>query len=476
MRWTLVLPEGLHAELLGHLFPGDGDEHGAVIAAGVAQGEDNRLLARNLFVARDGIDYVPGQRGYRMLTAAFIREQIVFCRDEHLAYLAVHCHGGTTRVGFSEDDMASHERGYPALGQISRGQIVGGLVFARAAVAGDLWLPDGSRVELGRAVVVGNRRLVFYPEPPPAAARRDAAYDRQARLFGDRGQAVMRELKVGVIGAGGGGSLVNQSLAHLGVGRTVVVDPERFDLTNHPRVAGSRRSDAGGRWPWQRRATLKVTIAERVAREANPGGTFVGLAANVADAAAAAALTDCDYLFLAADSAQARLVFNALVHQYLIPGVQVGAKVPVDPDTGAVGDVFTAVRFVEPGVGCLYCNGLISARALQEEAMTADERRAQRYVDEPEVPAPSVISLNAIPAAHAVNDFLFNVLDLKTAPSSWLRFSPRRNDVRFDEPRKDMECPECSNGRGRLGRGDNVPLPVRLARPAKSGRGQGSAK
>lgn len=35
----------------------------------------------------------------------------------------------------------------------------------------------------------------------------------------------------------------------------------------------------------------------------------------------------CDYLFLAADSMRARLVFNALVHQYLIPGVQLGSKI-----------------------------------------------------------------------------------------------------------------------------------------------------
>ena len=39
---------------------------------------------------------------------------------------------------------------------------------------------------------------------------------------------------------------------------------------------------------------------------------------------------DCDYLFLAADTMRARLLFNAIVHQYLVPGVQVGAKVHED--------------------------------------------------------------------------------------------------------------------------------------------------
>lgn len=467
MSWALVLPEELYARLHAHLFPGDHDEHGAVIVAGVARGSPNRLLARDVFLARDGIDYVPGQRGYRMLTSAFIRERILYCRDQQLAYLAVHCHGGTTRVDFSPDDMASHERGYPALTDISHGQIVGGLVFAHEAVAGDLWMPDGSREVLAKAVIVGMRRAELYPAPLPRPRRLDAAYDRQARLFGDRGQELLRHLTVGVIGVGGAGSVINEQLARLGVGRTIAVDPDRFDITNHPRIVGSHRSDAARAFP-PRRARTKVAIAERVAHEANPDGEFIEIAKNVVDSGVAQQLAMCDYLFLAADSAQARLVFNALVHQYLIPGVQVGVKIPIDPETGAVGEVFCVVRPVQPGWGCLMCNGLISGAKLQEEALTATERCAQRYVDEPDVPVPSVITLNSVVASHAVDDFLFNVLGLRTGGErAWRRLLPRMGDVRFDEPRADLECTECSTS-GRFGRGDAAPLPVKLSRRGTS--------
>ena len=171
VSWTLVLPERLYQRLWAQLFPGDDDEHGAVLAAGLARGADNRLLVRHVIPARDGIDYVPGQHGYRMLTAAFVREQIRFCRSQGLAYLAVHCHDGATSVEFSPDDMASHERGYPALGQINGGQVVGGVVVAPEAVTGDLWLPDGTRAELTRTVVVGSRRLELRPRQHGVRAR-----------------------------------------------------------------------------------------------------------------------------------------------------------------------------------------------------------------------------------------------------------------------------------------------------------------
>jgi len=118
--WSLILPERLWAPLERHLFPGDGDEHGAVIGATIFEtSRGTRLLARQLFIARDGVDYVPGERGYRMLTASFVGDRILDCRDHELSYLAVHCHGGQDSVEFSSDDLASHERGYRALLDIS---------------------------------------------------------------------------------------------------------------------------------------------------------------------------------------------------------------------------------------------------------------------------------------------------------------------------------------------------------------------
>src|SRR4051794_33546822 len=126
--WSLTLPPRLWADLSRHLFSEDGGEHGAVILAGHATGPRGpRLLGRELIIAADGSGYVPGQAGYRALAPDFVRDAAVRARDEKLAYLAVHNHSGTSTVAFSSIDLASHERGYPALRQITS-QIVGGLV------------------------------------------------------------------------------------------------------------------------------------------------------------------------------------------------------------------------------------------------------------------------------------------------------------------------------------------------------------
>lgn len=476
--WSLVMPAPLAAALFAHLFPGDGDEHGAVITAGVARSpRGNRLLTRELFLAKDGVDYVPGERGYRMLRAEFVSRHVLHCRDEGLAYLAIHNHAGSDRVDFSPDDLASHERGYPALLDIVGGQPVGALVFARQAVAGDIWFPDNTRALLKEARIIGPSIQWLFPSRPARPKGRDHTYDRQARLFGDAGQDLLRGAKVGVIGVGGVGSLLVEYLSRLGVGWIVVVDPERLDITNLPRVAGSRRRDARTwftvetRPAWLRQlgariAAKKVKIARRLIREANPRGRCEVIFGDITIDAVARRFADCDHLFLAADTNQGRLVWNALVHQYLIPGHQVGVKVPVDPETGEVGEVFAVARRVTPTTGCLWCNGLISSEGLQREAATTAERRAQRYVDEPDVVAPSLITLNATVASQAANDFLFALTGLISpdASADYMRFLPREREVRFDEPRKDPACTECSTAsESRLARGDAAQLPTRAS-------------
>jgi hypothetical protein len=179
---------------------------------------------------------------------------------------------------------------------------------------------------------------------------------------------------------------------------------------------------------------------------------------DVAKVSVAAMLTQCDYLFIAADSMRARLVCNAIVHQYLIPGVQLGSKIRTTA-TGRLEEVMSVKRPLRPGSGCLWCNGFIDPNQLAKEAKTDEERKAQAYgVEEAN---PSVISLNAVAAAHAVNDFLLDYLNLRPDEGAlhYEHFHFLKNTRTLVEPRKGADCSECSADGKRYGRGDAVELP-----------------
>jgi molybdopterin/thiamine biosynthesis adenylyltransferase len=473
---SLTIPLPLFRQLFEHLFPGDNDEHGAIIAAGISKTtHGTRLLARQVFLARDMIEYVPGKCGYRALTAEFVARVSGYCASEKLCYLAVHCHHGSDGVAFSSTDIASHERGYPALLDITHGGPVGALVFARNAVAGDIWTPEG-RCALSHATVIGPRIRRLYPERTQRPPKADLIDDRSARLFGDLGKFILSNLKVGIIGLGGGGSLINEWLARLGVGHIVAVDFDRVDITNLPRIVGATHWDAlsflsGSKQPFlrelgKRYARHKVRVAERVAKQARPGIQYDAIVGSIVDKHIARLLTDADFLFLASDTMQSRLVFNALVHQYLIPGAQVGAKVWIDKKTGSVGDIHVASRLVlpYPGGGCLDCHQLISPERLRLEALSENERKAQRYVDDEDIKEPSVITLNVLSAAQVVNDLMMMFTGLYEDATSvnHLMGFVRERSVNRIEPVENEQCLDCGDSsRSRSARGDRFRLPCR---------------
>jgi hypothetical protein len=473
--WQLVIPGETWRVLTEHLFPGDNDEHGAVAVAGIVKsGRGTRLLVRDVFLAQDGEDFVPAKNAHRRLTPEYVNKHIRYCRDQQLTYLAIHNHGGTTSVAFSPIDLRSHERGYPALLDIARGQPVGALVIAHDALAGDIWTPDGVRRPIGETIILERNLRRIHPRPAAAPPARAAIDDRQARIYGDAGQAILGRLKVGVIGAGGVGLPIVTALARLGVGHIVVVDPDRVDPTNLPRLPEATRRAAGlplntQRFPtWVRRlgtrlARPKVRVAARAARRARTTTVVDAVHGDIREERNAYLLSDCDYLFLAADTHVARAIFNALVHQYLIPGVQVGSKVEIQPD-GAIAGIYSVVRPVTPDRGCLWCNQLISAARVNDELLPDAIREAQRYLPADDAPSPSIGTLNALGVAQATNHFMLAVTTLLTdidTAGDYRRFEARTERTITTIPRRDTACPDCGkSAHSSLARGDSGRLPT----------------
>jgi hypothetical protein len=440
-----------YERLMGHLFPGDNDEHGAVLLAGMSiRAGRMTLFVREIHFAVEGTDYVEGKIGYRALTATFIHRMITRARDKRLVYLAVHNHGSDLEVGFSGTDLESHCRGYPALLQIARGMPVGALVFGHRSIQADVWLADGSRLDLEYAEVIGTSISRLTPARKNSHSDPDETFDRQVRMFGTSGQAILNRTHVGIIGLGGVGSLLAEYLAKLGIGQFTLVDNDRIEESNRSRIVGARKSDV-------KRKLRKTEISKRLILQTNENANVRPLAADVVKESVARSLTTCDYLFLSADSMRARLVFNSLVHQYFIPGVQLGTKIACDPN-GSITDIMSANRAVRPGLGCLWCNQLIDPTQLAKEAKTDRERIDQAYGTEQI--NPSVITLNAVTAAHAVNDFLLDYLCLRPEGKLYFEHFHFLNSKRMlVEPRKSLNCPECSVNEGRFGWGDGVSLP-----------------
>ena len=87
-------------------------------------------------------------------------------------------------------------------------------------------------------------------------------YTRQSFL-GAKSAELLQNATIAIVGLGGGGSHVAQQLAHVGVGRVLLFDPDSLELSNLNRLIGGTAADVGA-------STEKVEIARRMFVAINP--------------------------------------------------------------------------------------------------------------------------------------------------------------------------------------------------------------
>lgn len=443
----LRIPARMMQELHSHLFSNAG-EHAAVIEATYFVSEKgHNFLATRLHLAKDGIDFVLTDDYCYSLKSSFVRDRIWQCRENRTAYFAVHNHGGKRKVAFSGVDIASHESSAPSLLQIADGMPVGWLVFAEQAVVGDIWFQNGSRKKLSFLSVSGKASIKMSDghEKRKVSASR---FDRQIKIFGKAGQSLLAKQKVGIIGLGGVGSLLNQTISRLGVKHIVAVDPDVLEESNLPRVIGSSPSDIG---------KLKTDIAKRVALEFDASIKYEDIPLSVNDTVAAESLIDCDFIFLAADTAHAMLTANSIAHQYLIPTWQIGTNISTGTD-GEIADIYSCVRTIIPGETCLWCSNKIKPHILAEEANPQIPAGQNAYGTE--TMNPSVIALNETATSLAANEYMLLTTlakhdDTSVSDTSWWQIRPyalKRGGIQLTVPNKNKSCRMCdtSLGAGRI--------------------------
>src|ERR1035437_5740530 len=132
------------------------------------------------------------------------------------------------------------------------------------------WRADSKRRPDERLVLVPQEKP---PDPHPAlhaGGRRhaiveatDVSRHERESFLGPDSESVLENVCAGIIGLGGGGSHIAQQLAHIGVGRFVLSDMDRYEDKNHNRTVGGMASDIDKRTP-------KVRIAERTILAINP--------------------------------------------------------------------------------------------------------------------------------------------------------------------------------------------------------------
>lgn len=404
---------GPHFEQLrAHLFPGDGKEAVALLLCGRFQGRTAVLASQAVFPIPHSACALRAPDLINWPTSAAL-PAIERARAEELSVIKVHCHP-TGWGRFSEQDDRSDSELLTSLSGWTLGTIEHGsaVLLPNGRLFGRMMTIDGRLVPLDRIAIAG-ADLVFWDNRVSETIR--AADQRNAQAFGPGTVKLLKTLSVGIAGCSGTGSWVVEMLARLGVGRLVLVDPDRVEDRNLNRIVGSTKADADA-------ARLKVDVMKRSVEAMGFGTVVEPFATDLAAPETIKALAECDVLFGCLDSADGREILNRISSCFCIPFFDVGVRLDADGQ-GGVNYVGGAVHYIEPGG-----SSLLSRRVITSEGMAADElrrtnpdeferRRKEGYIRGAAVDSPAVSSVNGFHAAMAVNDFLARIHPFRLTPN-----------------------------------------------------------
>lgn len=238
--------------------------------------------------------------------------------------------------------------------------------------------------------------------------------DSTIRLWGRSGQKSFAGLRVGIVGCGGGGSILAETLARLGVGELVLIDFDRVKPENANRHLGATPADVENR-------RNKVDVCKRVAETASTAPDFKARAVVGSvfenrwdDYDALEDLLDCDVVMNAADPDTVRSTVSRLSYAHIIPVIDGGSMLPSE-DGELTWKARATVAVSGPGHPCLKCSGQWNDEGFEnhrtpegyEEIGYYDDGEEQQGDDgEGEIREPSSMPTNLIAMGLASQRFL----------------------------------------------------------------------
>jgi hypothetical protein len=310
---SAVLPAKVVATLNNHLDREDGQEDLSFVLWQPSLGRARAsALVIDVVLPQDNERHVHGNASFE---SEYFARCAAIAREQRCGLGFIHSHpGARTWQGLSSDDFAA-ESGIAAQSEACTGLPLLGLTLAtgNSTFSARFW----KRVDRGRfepqwceSVRVSGKRINvhFNPQLRPIPAPR-ASQVRTVSAWGERIQADLARLRIGVIGAGSVGAQVAESLVRTGVANITMYDFDLVEEKNLDRLLHATMEDA----------------------------------------------LDMDVLFCCVDRPWGRQVVNYLAYAHLIPAVDGGVNVELT-STRMRGAEWRA-HVVTAGRCCLECLG-----------------------------------------------------------------------------------------------------------------------
>lgn len=300
-------------------------------------------------------DYVQDKSVGAKISSEAIRKIMQVMFDKKCGCFHVHKHEGWGKPYPSYTDKESLPALAKSLSGISGMHSTGFLILSDNSFFANAFVDKAQTPSLvtNFSVVGSPMKLVYHD--PIIPANKDI-YIRQSFLGSDS-EVLFANVRVGIVGYGGGGSHIGQQLAHIGIKNIVIFDEDHIEKSNLNRLIGGWFSDLI-------KKTLKTQIAKRVIKKILPEAVVEPIAKRWQQAPEF--LHSCDIVMGNIDSYAEREQLEAECRRYLIPLIDIGMDVHKEEGSDHLisGQVIASI----PGCSCFKCVGFLTQDNLAKEA------------------------------------------------------------------------------------------------------------
>lgn len=403
MNYTLKI-SGIHHGLLEkHLFPGDGFEAVALALCGRRESSEGIVFLVNEIYPvpyENCLLRTPDRVTWSTQGLPAILQKAA---QKGLSVLKIHSHPGGYKQ-FSETDNISDKELFDSVFgwmeeeylHVSAVMVPGGEVFGRVVTAALEWVP------LGKVAVTGNDIFLWGNDIRQTVEDFEL---RTRQAFGEGTVNKLRTMAAVVIGCSGTGSPVIEQLVRLGIGKIILIDPDKIEKKNLNRIYNSTMTDAVLH-------NYKVEVIKKAIGNIGLDTEVIAIPVNLYDDVEILKLVaGADVVFGCMDSVDGRHLLNQLATFYLLPYFDIGIKL-ISDGKGGIDQIMGTVHYLQPGGSTLHSRGVYNAEDLRASAIFRtdidhyQEQRKMGYIADVRVESPAVISINTQLAAIAVNEFL----------------------------------------------------------------------
>jgi molybdopterin-synthase adenylyltransferase len=470
MNYSVAIAEELDEALLLHLIRRDGQEDLCFALWNPSQGENRTtaLIHAALF-PREGERRVHGNASF---LPPYFERVVEEALRENCGIAFLHSHPGPGWQDMSEDDIQAESSIAAQVFAATELPLVGLTVGSDGTWSARFWerkLPNEFiRRWCENVRSVGLQLRVSFSDslcPPPPEIEDQV---RTVSAWGYLKQANLSRLRVGVVGTGSVGAIVAEALARTGISRITLIDFDIVKRHNLDRLLHSTRLDAY-------LASSKVSVLARGIRRSATAPDFRvhEVVNSLSEPEGFKAALDCDVLFSCVDRPLGRSILNFVSFAHLIPVIDGGIRVEVDPN----GDMKAAdwkILASSPRRRCLECAGQYTPATVSLER--------EGFLDDPEyirgLPENDPLKRNENVFAFSANVASFEVMQLlqmvvaprgiSDAGEQMYHFVP----AIFDSPIFEMCKPTCPYP-GLIATGDRsgitVTSPSLVAQAARDG-------